>query len=357
VIPNGPGKGNLVLVNGGGTAGLDMNGFNQTINGLSNYNGTTYSTDSIVDNLAASSMATLTVGNNDATSTFSGVIRNSGSNAVLALAKTGTGTLTLSNANSYSGGTTVNGGTLRISNATALGSGGLTVNGGTLDLNGINVTVPAFSGSGGKVTNTLTGTSTLTAAVSGAPSTYAGDIADGAGAVVLIKSGTGTLILSGSLTMAGLNANGGVTQLAQSGSIGAVSIADGATLTLSAQTGGSRSVLEVSSLTISGFSSNLAALGQVPAQVTGFSGFNLDSLTNATEYTWVEASASSQALGILAGAQAKGMVAQASNAVADTAALNSSPESVPEPGSFSLLFSAALGLLGLRRYGNRKTRA
>jgi len=191
VIPNGAGKGNLVLVNGGGAAGLDMNSFSQTINGLSNFNGTSYTTDSIVDNLAANTTATLTVGNNDATSTFSGVIKNSGSNAVLALAKIGAGTLTLGGANSYSGGTTLNSGMLSVGSATALGTGTLTFTGNstlqstvaTGTIANAMVISPGVTGTFDSNTNTLSG------AISG----------DGA----FTKTGLGNLTLSGSNSYTG----------------------------------------------------------------------------------------------------------------------------------------------------------
>lgn len=51
----------------------------------------------------------------------------------------GGGTVTFSNANTYSGGTTLASGTLVAGNAKALGDGAVTVNGGTLDLNGAGV--------------------------------------------------------------------------------------------------------------------------------------------------------------------------------------------------------------------------
>jgi hypothetical protein len=68
VIPNGTGKGNVTL---DGT--LDLNGFNEEVNGLS---GT-----GIVDNTAAGTASTLTLGNNNAAGSFSGSFQNSGSSA------------------------------------------------------------------------------------------------------------------------------------------------------------------------------------------------------------------------------------------------------------------------------------
>lgn len=56
------------------------------------------------------------------------------------LTKTGAGTLSLDAANTYSGGTVVEAGTLRAGDAEAFGSGAIRVNGGTLDLAGFSVT-------------------------------------------------------------------------------------------------------------------------------------------------------------------------------------------------------------------------
>jgi autotransporter-associated beta strand protein len=99
-IPSGAGKGN-VAVNGT----LDVNGHNQTINGLTG-TGT-------IDNTAAATSPTLAVGANNQTSTFGGVIQNTA--GTLAVNKVGTGTLTVTGANTYSGGTTVSVGTLVVS--------------------------------------------------------------------------------------------------------------------------------------------------------------------------------------------------------------------------------------------------
>jgi autotransporter-associated beta strand protein len=61
---------------------------------------------------------TLSVGNNNLSTTFAGIIQESGG-----LTKSGTGTLTLTGANTYSGPTTVTVGTLRVNNSTGSGTG------------------------------------------------------------------------------------------------------------------------------------------------------------------------------------------------------------------------------------------
>ena len=104
-IPSGPGKGN-VLFGAGNRATLDLNGHSAQINGL------TGGGNAVISNRSGGGTYTLSVGNNDQTSAFGGSIQNSSGS--LALTKIGSGTLTLSGANTYSGNTTVNGGTLAL---------------------------------------------------------------------------------------------------------------------------------------------------------------------------------------------------------------------------------------------------
>ena len=78
----------------------------------------------------------LTVGSNNLTTSFSGLIRDRGSSGGNggSLSKIGSGTLVLSNANTYTGGTTVTAGNLSITNASGsgTGSGAVQVDSGTL---------------------------------------------------------------------------------------------------------------------------------------------------------------------------------------------------------------------------------
>ncbi|MEI8372366.1 MAG: autotransporter-associated beta strand repeat-containing protein [Planctomycetota bacterium] len=119
-LPYGTGKGN-VAVGSGST--LDLHGFSVNVNGLAG-------AGTVASNFAGSK--TLTVGNNNASGTFSGVLQN-GSGTV-ALIKVGSGSQTLSGISTYSGGTTLAAGTLVAANASgsAMGTGTVTLNGGVL---------------------------------------------------------------------------------------------------------------------------------------------------------------------------------------------------------------------------------
>jgi autotransporter-associated beta strand protein len=91
---------------------------------------------------------TLTIGSNNGSTTFSGVIQGSGG-----VTKTGTGTLTLSGTSTYAGSTIVTGGTLNVTNQadSATGNGAVTVSSGTLGGKGIiagATTIGTGSGAG-----------------------------------------------------------------------------------------------------------------------------------------------------------------------------------------------------------------
>jgi len=126
------------------------------------------------------------------------------------LTKNGNGRLTLSAANTYTGGTTINGGLLTLGVANAiLTNRAVTVAGGGYDLNGFTtVTNGAISISSGAISNgKLVGASYA--------STDGGTIsAILAGSGGLTKAGAGTLTLTGSNTYTGVTTiNGGVLVL------------------------------------------------------------------------------------------------------------------------------------------------
>lgn len=122
------------------TAGLVMddgllrtNGLNMQIGGLAGAG--------VVEN-GGSGSRTLTIDARNGDQTFAGVVRD-GAAGTLALVKTGTDTQALSGVNTYTGGTRVSDGALRISNSAGLGAGsGTTIidGSGTLQLtNGITL--------------------------------------------------------------------------------------------------------------------------------------------------------------------------------------------------------------------------
>ena len=96
----------------------------------------------------------LTIGSNNLSTLFSGVIEEGQNGTGGSLVKSGMGRLTLSNASTYTGGTTVSEGTLLVTNRTgsATGTSSVTVNGG------------AFGGTG-KVSGALTIGTATTAAI------------------------------------------------------------------------------------------------------------------------------------------------------------------------------------------------
>jgi autotransporter-associated beta strand protein len=253
-LPNGAGKGD-VAINSGGT--LNLNGFNQTINGL---NG-----GGIVDIPTVSGgTSTLTVGNNNASGIFSGSIKNTF--GTVGLIKTGTGSLTLSGTNNtFSGGVQLNAGQLNLNSTNPIGTGSLTIAGGT--------TLDNTSGGAQTLSNnnpqnwngdfTVLGTSSLnmgsgavtlsasrTIAVSNSTFTVSGVIS-GAG-YGLTKSGAGQLNITGANTFSGAIAVNAGTLLLNTAATGggALTVAAGANLQVNLAT--NEQTLNVAALSLQG---------------------------------------------------------------------------------------------------------
>lgn len=224
VIPNGFGKGNVIL-SGGSTAStpvtLDLNGFNETINSLISY-GTHENT--YVTNNASGTTAVLSIGDNNASTlitastssthrTFFGGALQDGA-GTLALTKVGEGTQTLTGANTYSGETTVSKGILQAGSTNTLSSNSdvviandataiLALTDGLADY---SQTIKSLSGGGsvnlGTIGNADTESAPGTRLTTGSSTdtTYSGVIVGAGG---LVKQGTGTFTLTGENTYVG----------------------------------------------------------------------------------------------------------------------------------------------------------
>ena len=175
---------------------LDLNSFSIGVLSLGG-------TAGAISDLSNSGAGTTTLSvNQSATTTFGGAIQD-GPQKLLALNKSGTGTLVLAGSSTYSGGTTINGGILQAGNSSALGAStaALTVNVGTLDLHGYGLNVGPLNGAG--TIDNLSGSGSLTVGNGGASSTFAGTIQNTVGVLSLVKTGSGTLFLTGPNSYAG----------------------------------------------------------------------------------------------------------------------------------------------------------
>ncbi|WP_304441715.1 S-layer family protein [Limnohabitans sp. G3-2] len=240
---NALGTASTVTVNGT----LDLNSYSPTVSSVSGSTGT-------ITNSAASTTSTLATGGDNSSTTYGGVIQNGV--GTVALTKNGTGTVTLSGGNTYTGGTTISAGTLKMGHATALGGSGGAVSvasGAALDLNGTTMTntnALTLRGTGisdgGALSNSSStaGTYAGTVVLGSASSigSAVGEItASGviSGAFALTKVGASSLTLTGSnsysggtTVAAGALKVGHENALGTAGGGGAISVFSGAALDL-----------------------------------------------------------------------------------------------------------------------------
>ena len=211
-----------LALNGGSVtfdSGVTANAF--TLGGLSGS-----ANLALANNAGTPAAIALTLGGNNASNTYSGVLSGAGS-----LTKNGTGTETFTGANTYTGTTTISGGTLQLGDGTS-GDDGTIANSPSIVDNGALVynrfgTTNSYGGviSGtGSLTKTGVGTQTLTGA-----NTYTGGTTISAGALQLGDGTTtngsvvGNITDNGALTFADPNAQtyagvvSGTGSLAKSG--------------------------------------------------------------------------------------------------------------------------------------------
>jgi autotransporter-associated beta strand protein len=216
-IPNGAGKGNVTINNNTGTriGFFSLAGFNETINGLSG-NGT-------VDSISGT--PTLTLGDNNSEGNFSGKLQNTAS--TLTVTKIGSGTQTFSGASTFAGDLNVDGGLVAFATSP--------VTDGPLG----NSTVVNLSGGG--ISYTASGANNLNRPIVIGASNGTVDVASSTGVLTvaatstggnLIKTGSGTALITGSTTLnggtAGVAVNEGTLQ-AGYGTAGVATISVGAT--------------------------------------------------------------------------------------------------------------------------------
>lgn len=165
---------------------------------------------------------------------FSGVIGQSlfSATGTVGLEKNSGGTLTLSNASTYSGGTTINGGVLQLDVANAAGSGSVQLGNATLRLNH-DAATSSFSG-----LTSVTGT-TGALDILGTAGTYIAKpiTVDGTLTITRSTTGSGSTAISGGLAGAGTliigNTNGGAAPSA--GAQGRATFSNGSTFDGSVQ--------------------------------------------------------------------------------------------------------------------------
>ncbi|MCU1386589.1 MAG: hypothetical protein JWL71_5286, partial [Acidobacteria bacterium] len=224
----------LTAYQGAGGSTIDLAGFDTTAGGVSGAG----------DVLLGGATLTIAAAN---PFTFSGVISGSGN-----LVKTGTDTQTLSGINSYTGTTTISGGTLVVGFGGALGAGDV-IDNATLQIDNPGAFANNISGSGGLVSTTdvqltgtvsYAGTTTIqggTLDISGSSGTFGGgDIVNdgslnfsrtadmvlagnisGSGTLVMNSAGV-TLTLTGENTYTGVTTNYGTLQVGDGGETGSI---------------------------------------------------------------------------------------------------------------------------------------
>ncbi|HMP76149.1 MAG TPA: autotransporter-associated beta strand repeat-containing protein [Kiritimatiellia bacterium] len=294
---------------GGGTGTVTLGDTGGSANAVLQGDGRTFANPITV---ASGSSGTATIRNNSGTTILSGGVTLNkpvrlvtgstalnitggltGSSGVTVALDAGSGRVRLQTTSSpgFTGGVTLESGTLELSNANMLSSdNAVTMSAGsTLDLRAGN-TIASLSGDG-----TITrggGSPTLTISPSAGSTSFAGSLDNGAGTLALTKSGAGTQVLTGASTYSG-NTTVSAGTLVQNGTntSSAVSVSSGATL----MGGGAIADLTVTGTVRPGNSAS--AIGRLAvASLTMNNGsaarFKLGDASNATDRDFISNSGS-----------------------------------------------------------------
>lgn len=206
-----------ILANASGVV-FNLNNLNQSIGSLSD-GGTTGG------NVILGS-ATLTTGNDNTSTSFSGIISGTGK-----VIKTGTGEFTLSGPNTYTGPTTINGGTVKAGIANTLSSSTAVTLANTpgvaFNLNNFNQSIGSLSGGGPVGGDVALGSAILTTGNDNTNTSFSGGISGTGG---LKKVGTGVFTVNGTKTYTGPTTIAAGTMTVNGTLSSDVTIAQGATL-------------------------------------------------------------------------------------------------------------------------------
>ena len=236
-------------------AGISANG--TSVNGINGVNGSTISLG----------FKELTVGSNHSSSTFEGVLTGDYGR----LKKEGSGTLTLAGANTYTGTTAIQAGSLVLSGVGSLAdSSAVNLNGATAvfsiaGIAAVGETVGSLSGVAGSTV--LLGTKTLTIGAANTTTSYAfSGVISGSGGLTKVGSGVETLrgantytgatiVSSGTLALSGLGSLADTSALQLTGSTAVFDIKNSGSETVASLTGVAGSTVSLGSSTL-GVASN-----------------------------------------------------------------------------------------------------
>ena len=225
----------------GATSVLDIQSYSISIGQYSTLNVTNGASTCVTGTTGSITSGGYTI-NNTTDTTISAILKGTGTT----LTKSGAGVLTLSGANTYTGTTTINAGTLTIANTTLLTLSGAITNNGTLSIANTGTNLLTLSGaiSGAGALTLTSGSVKLSGLVSATPNLYSG--------VTTITAGTLTIANSGILTLSGAIA---ITN-------GTLSIANTNLLTLSGEISGAGALtLTSGSVKLSGLVSSSVYTG------------------------------------------------------------------------------------------------